>query len=177
MQISASRIIPRRQARAARACSPMSGTSRSIGAGIAGQPDPAFRRDQPSPDRLSEQPASFEQVQDNLSAGKVRHPRISGRSVGQAMAQAFDIDACMKVVLTPSGGDARLTQCQLSLPRPTVDPGGQIRLVRCKTSHPDCLLHDVAHTLDCRRANHVDLQQLNRRGLRKFQNGVYASNL
>jgi hypothetical protein len=32
------------------------------------------------PDRLPEQPASFEQIQDSLSAGKIRHPRISGRS-------------------------------------------------------------------------------------------------
>jgi hypothetical protein len=50
MQISASRIIPRQRAGAARACSPMS------------------------------------------------------ENVDKAMAQAFDIDACMKVVLTLSGG-------------------------------------------------------------------------
>ena len=45
---------------------------------FAGQPDPPLWNDQPSPDRLPEQPASLEQIQESLSAAKVRHPRISG---------------------------------------------------------------------------------------------------
>jgi hypothetical protein len=70
---------------------------------FAGEPDPPFRHDQPPPDRHPEQPASFEQIQDNLSAGKVRHPEFPVDQVDKAMARAFDINTCMKVVLTPNG--------------------------------------------------------------------------
>jgi hypothetical protein len=68
--------------------------------------DPPVRHDQPPSDRLPEQPARFEQVQENLSAGKVRDHEFPVDQVDKAMARAFDIDACMKVVLTPSGADS-----------------------------------------------------------------------
>ena len=103
MQISASSIIARQRAGASRACSPMSeiipiNPHRHLLAnqirlfGMTNHPPTGY----PSSLRL-------------LNTFKKTHPlekfvthEFPVDQVDKAMAQAFDIDACMKVVLTPS---------------------------------------------------------------------------
>ena len=71
----------------------------------AREPDSPVWNDQPSPDRLPELTCCL------LNTFKKTHPlekfvthEFPVDQVDKAMAQAFDIDACMKVVLKPSGG-------------------------------------------------------------------------
>jgi hypothetical protein len=81
----------------------MSATSRSIGPGICWRTNPPLWNDQPSPGC----PSSLRL----LNKFKTAYPlqkfvthEFPIHEVDKAMAQAFDIDLCMKVVLTRSSG-------------------------------------------------------------------------
>jgi len=80
----------------------MSPTLRSPAPHLLAKPDPPRWNDQPS-DRLPEQSCAFSR---NSRKAYPLHRFVTHEfpvhEVDKAMAQAFDIDTCMKVVLTPS---------------------------------------------------------------------------
>jgi hypothetical protein len=68
-----------------------------------GQPDATLRHDQPSPTGYSSSLRLLNTFRTAYPLKKLVSHEFSVDPVDKAMAQAFDIDACMKVVLSRSG--------------------------------------------------------------------------
>jgi hypothetical protein len=69
----------------------------------AGQPDPPPWNDQPPPTGYPSSLRLLNKFKTAYPLEKFVTHEFPVHEVGEAMAKAFDIDACAKVVLTPSG--------------------------------------------------------------------------
>jgi len=70
---------------------------------ICWQADPSLWNNQPSPDRLPEQAAPPEHIQDRLSAALVRHPWVSGPWGGQGDGPSLPISTPARSTLWTGG--------------------------------------------------------------------------